>query len=63
MRQEVLAEAAGEFQTPCYVFDLDRLREDVAEMKTLLADRAGTLFCDEGKSISDRGDGRNDGLY
>ena len=35
MRQEVLAEAAGEFQTPCYVFDLDRLREDVAEMKTL----------------------------
>lgn len=44
MRQEVLAEAAGEFQTPCYVFDLDRLREDVAEMKTLLADRVGLCF-------------------
>ena len=44
MRQEVLAEVAGEFQTPCYVFDLDRLREDVAEMKTLLADRVRLCF-------------------
>lgn len=44
MCEQVLAEAARRFQTPCYVFDLDAFRERIRRVREILGNRVELCF-------------------